>query len=521
MSGDLLVGLDAGTSVIKAVAFTTAGEQVGTAAIANAYARTPDGGAEQDMARTWADAARTLRLLAGRVPDLARRLVVVAVTGQGDGTWLVDGAGDPVGAAWLWLDARAAPLVEEIRAGAADAARFAATGTGLAACQQGAQLAWMRRHRPELPAAAAAALHCKDWLYLRLTGRCATDPSEGTLTFGDFRTRAYSDAAIDALGIGPLRRLLPPIVDGAVHHDPLTPAAARATGLRAGTPVVLGYIDIACSLLGAGLYDGDGGTGCSVLGSTGIHARLARDAGAVSLTPARTGYTIALPVAGAYAQMQSNLAATLNIDWMLDLIAGVLRAAGVERDRGSLIAGLDDLVEAAAPGTLLFHPYIADGGERGPFIDAAARAGFYGLSARHGHGDLVRGIYEGLGFAARDCYGAMGGIPAEVRLSGGAARSRALRAITAAALGVPVRVSARAEAGAAGAAMIAAVALGVHRDMDACVGEWVRPLLGAAQPPDAGLAARYARLFPSYLQAREAMAPVWRSLAACGRGADG
>ena len=513
-SGPILIGVDAGTSVIKAVAFTAGGAPVAVTSVANRWRKVAGGGAEQDMGATWQATAETLRAMADRVPGLSRRLAGIAVTGQGDGTWLVDAGGEPVGPAMLWLDARAGRIADALRRGPADAARFAATGTGLAACQQGPQLAWLGRHQPERLAAAATAFHCKDWLYLRLTGRRATDPSEATLSFGDFRTRAYSATVLDALGLGPQRRLLPEIVDGTTEHGGLSADAARATGLRAGTPVVLGYIDIVCSALGAGLYDPDDGVGTSIVGSTGMHMRRVDGADRVALSADRTGYTIAFPVPGTYAQMQSNLAATLNIDWVLDLIGGVLAAEGIRRDRADLLAGIDRLLETVAPGTLLFHPYIADGGERGPFVDVDASAAFFGLSVRHGHADLVRAVFEGLAFAARDCYAAMGPLPREVRMSGGAARSRALRGMVAAALDAPVRVSTRAEAGAAGAAMIAAVCLGIHRDMEECAARWVRPHLGPALLPDAGLVAAYRRLFPAYQEARRAMPPVWRRLAA-------
>ncbi len=519
MAEAVLVGIDAGTSVIKSVAFSGTGEPLAVTSVANAWTRLPGGGAEQDMLGTWGATAETLRMLAERVPDLPRRLAAIAVTGQGDGTWLVDRSGEPVGPAFLWLDARAGRIVHEMRGQAADAARFAATGTGLAACQQGPQLAWMQRFRPELPAAAATALHCKDWLYLKLTGERATDPSEGTLSFGDFRTRTYSDAVLAALDLARLRHLLPEMVDGTTRHGLLTADAARATGLRAGTPVVLGYIDIVCSALGTGLYDREADAGASIIGSTAMHMRLVQGAERVALSPDRTGYTIAFPVPGAYAQMQSNLAATLNIDWVLDLIGGVLAAEGVARDRGQLLAGLDRLLDAAEPGAVLYHPYISEGGERGPFVDVDARAGFFGLSTRHGHADLVRAVVEGLAYAARDCYAAMGPLPREVRVSGGAARSRALRMMLAAMLGATVRTSGREEAGAAGAAMIAAVSLGLYRDMEACVDRWVRPLLGPPLAPDGKLADTYGRLFPAYRAARQAMPPVWRALAE-GRAAD-
>ncbi|RWK45701.1 MAG: carbohydrate kinase, partial [Mesorhizobium sp.] len=93
-----------------------AGRQLAAAAVPNRYETLPGGGAEQDLARTWADTATTLRQLADKVPDLASRTVAIAVTGQGDGTWLIDKDGEPVAKGWLWLDARAAAIVEEIRA---------------------------------------------------------------------------------------------------------------------------------------------------------------------------------------------------------------------------------------------------------------------------------------------------------------------------------------------------------------------------------------------------------------------
>ena len=145
-------------------------------------------------------------------------------------------------------------------------------------------------------------------------------------------------------------------------------------------------------------------------------------------------------------------------------------------------------------------------------MNAAARAQFHGLSTRHDFLDLTRAVYEGLAFAARDCYAAMGSIPPEIRVTGGAARSKALRAILGAALNTKVRTSTREEAGAAGAAMTAAVSIGVFPDMERCIERWVTPLLGDAPEPDAALAARYDRLFPAYVAARKASAPVWDAL---------
>jgi erythritol kinase len=511
---DILIGIDAGTSVIKSVAFDAAGRQVACASLPNRYDTLAGGGAEQDLARTWTDTATTLRQLADLVPDLAARTMAIAVTGQGDGTWLIDKDGEPVAKGWLWLDARAAAMVEEIRARPEDRARFEKTGCGLAACQQGSQLAWMKRTAPHMLGHAATAFHCKDWLYFRLTGQRATDPSEACFTFGDFRTRDYSDEVIEILGLADLRHLLPPVVDGTQHSAGLTSLAAEATGLTAGTPVVLAYVDVICTALGAGLYDKARSPGCTIIGSTGMHMRLAESADAVVLNDQATGYTMTMPVPGVYAQMQSNMAASLNIDWVLGLASGVLASQGISRNPAEMIALVDTWIASSKPGSLLYQPYVSEAGERGPFVDANARAGFIGISSRHGYADLVRAVFEGLAFAARDCYAAMGALPCEVRLSGGAARSTALRKILGAALGAKICTSRREEAGAAGAAMIASVCIGNYASMDDCSTEWVAPLLATAEDPDEDLMKIYDRSFPAYAEAHHALRPVWRSMAA-------
>lgn len=507
---DILIGIDAGTSVIKAVAFDAGGRQLAVASTPNTYTTRPDGAAFQDMDRTWADCAATLRALAGKVDDLAARTIGLAVTAQGDGTWLVGADNRPVTDGWIWLDARAAATVKRLRGTDADRARFHHTGSGLNVCQQGSQIAHMLATTPEVVAAAEVALHPKDWLYLHLTGIRATDPSEACFTFGDFRTRTYSDTAIAALGLEAQRHLLPPILDGSQTTHPLTEAAARETGLRAGTPVSLGYVDVVCTALGAGIVT-DAPAACTIIGSTGMHMRAQTAADAV-LNDELTGYVMCLPLPGMIAMLQSNMAATLNIDWALALAGDLLASFGTPQDRAALIGRIDGWMADSTPGGLIYHPYISEAGERGPFVNAAARASLIGLTMRHRFPDVMRAVIEGLGLSARDCYAAMGEMPAELRLTGGAARSAALRRVLGAAVGAPTRVSSREEAGAAGAAMMAAVANGLYPDMAACIAQWVTPALGPAEPADPDLTALYARRYPHYRAARLALEPVWDGL---------
>ncbi|HEX2528945.1 MAG TPA: FGGY-family carbohydrate kinase [Geminicoccus sp.] len=513
MKPDLILGIDAGTSVTKVVAFDLQGRQVAAAAKPNRYVNLPGGGCEQDVVQTWLDCAEVLRDLGTKVPDLADRVLTVGVTAQGDGTWLIDKEGEPVTPAWLWLDSRAAGVVEAAERDGTTARTYPITGCGMNACQQSAHLMWMKRHAPEILQRAATGMHCKDWLYFKLTGIRATDVSEGVFTFGDFRRRDYSHEVLEAYELGDFSRLLPPILNGAEANHPLTAEAAAQVGLKPGTPISLGFVDVVCTAMGAGVYERGRRLGVSIIGSTGMHIRLAGSADEVTLGPVPSGYTMCLPVPGAYTQAQSNMAATLNIDWAVDLACQAAGALGHQVSRRDALPMLDARVLDARPGAAIWHPYIHTAGERGPFVDANARAMASGLDQNVQFLDLLRSVYEGLSFAARDCYSAIGHVPEEIRLAGGAARSRTLRTILASVLGAPVRAGTRGEEGATGTAMMAACAVGVFSSMDEAVTAWVTPSLGEPTYPDPELAKLYANLFPIYQSIHQRMRDVWRDLA--------
>jgi erythritol kinase len=506
--------MDAGTSVIKALVFDFHGRQLADASRPNSYESGTGGTAVQDMARTWTDAAAVLRELGKKVPELAARAAVLAVTGQGDGTWLMDAAGEPTAPAWLWLDSRSAGIVGEMEVNGVRERMFRRTGCGLFACNQSAQLVWMARHTPEVLERTTTAFHCKDWLYFKLTGERATDLTEGTFTFGDFRTASYVPEMLDWLGIGQYRHLLPPMLDGTKTTHPLSAAVATATGLPAGLPVSLGAVDVICSALGIGLYEPGRSVGCSIMGSTGMHMLLEPEVAKARLATEPGGYTMVFPVPGTVSQMHSTMAATLNIDWVADLARGAAQAFGLDVSRKDALIALDARVLDAKPGVEIYHPYIHEAGERGPFFSADARAQMIGLSHRTGFIELVRAVYDGLVLAARDCYDAIGRLPEEIRVAGGAARSKSLKLLLASGLGVPVRESTREEAGAAGAAMMAAVSIGAVGNMAEAVETWIRPCLGGTVLPDPALKQRYDALFPIYQKTRRAMPPIWADLTA-------
>ena len=509
---DLLIGLDSGTSVVKAVAFDRAGRQIAVAAASNQLHHVAAGGVEQDMLASWRAAATVLADLASRVVDLPRRSLALAVTAQGDGTWLIDRAGEPVGPAWLWLDGRAGAIVDSLTRDGTGEAVYRRTGTVLSPSLQSMQLLAMKRDQPERLARATTAFHCKDWLYFKLCGEIATDPCEGVNTFGDVHRRAYDDTVLEQLGLAAERGLLPALVDGTRQHGILGTEAARATGLLQGTPVVLAPVDYLATAIGGGVIGNAEDIGCSVLGSAGMHLMLIADPTAATRA-APCGYTVVFPRADTWLRMISNMSTTLNIDWLVGCVAEFAEQLGAGTgERKRILALLDAGAAAARPGRALYHPFISEAGERGPFVDPNARAQFSGLTTQVKLADLMRAIYEGIAFAARDCYDAMPRRPRELRLAGGASRSATLRRILAATIGCRVRRSLQEEAGAAGAVAVAAVNLGVFADLDAACAAWIEPAFDAPEAPDPDLARDCAALFAAYRLSYQGARPLWSAL---------
>ena len=466
----------------------------------------------QSLPRTWAECVVALKGLSDEVEDLARRVAAIGLTGQGDGTWLVGKDNEDVTDAWIWLDARAAPTVARLKGGQADRVRFEHTGTGLKHLPAGlpagayglssAGPARAGRSGPSLQGLAVSQPH------RRAGPQTLRKPVSPLATFA---TAAIATAFCRLWGCKCIDICSPPFLTAPSRPCRFAQAQQKQTGLLEGTPVSLGFVDMVMTTLGAGVHTGEPGVACSAIGSTGVHMRAVRS-GAVHLNEERSGYVICLPAENMVTQVQTNMSATLNIDWVLSLAGDLLAAEGYNVCHADLVKRIDGWMAASKPGALLYHPYISESGERGPFVDAKARASLIGVHFGHRYPDIVRAVVESLGMAARDCYSAMGEMPRELRLTGGAARSSVLRDVLAASLNVPVSVSSREEAGAAGCAMMAAVAIGVYPDMEACIAEWTTPLLGEKQPPNPDLVPVYDAAFQSYQQSRKALAPIWQGL---------
>lgn len=487
-----VLAIDAGTTMIKAVAYDADGAELALARRETRVSRPRAGYAEQDMDDVWEAVVSCARSVVSRVNEPVEAL---ALTAQGDGCWLVDERLRPTGPAVLWNDARAGDVVAGWSASGVPAKAFQRTGCMTFAGLPNAVLRWLQEHDPERVRASAAVLTCGGWLFAKLTGRLALDESEAAAPWLDVERREYAEELPALYGLDWARRLLPPLRHDDDRVAPLLPEAAAALGLAPDTPVVLSPYDVASTAIGVGAVTE--GLACGILGTT-LCTQIVTTR--PDLAGAPVGLTIPLGAPGRYLRAFPTLSGCEVLDWL----AGLLRLSGAGE-----VCALAATAPVGARG-LQFLPYLSPAGERAPFVDPAASGSFSGLSFGHDSAALARAVLEGLTYVIRDCLDAFPVRPAELRVCGGGAAGAEWRALIADVTGLPTVRTGDGEVGAKGAFITAMVATGRDRDHESAVARCVRT--AAVVEPDAKRAARYDELFAAFRDARAHAAADWPRL---------
>jgi L-xylulokinase len=490
-----LLGIDAGTTVMKAVVFDLTGKEVAQSAV-RLRAETPaPRHVERDLAAL-RDAFDTV--LAGIVTQVApEEIAAIGLTGHGDGLYLIDADGVPTRPGILSLDSRAQPLLERWARDGTSERAFATSGQEPWEPSPATVLAWLAEHEPEVVARTATVLGCKDLLKLWLTGEVSTDPTEASQSFTDLYTQTWSDAVVDAYGLGRWRHLLPRIVDSHEVAGTVTAGAARRTGLRAGTPVVSGLHDVDACALATGVHRP--GVLSVVAGSYSINQ-------VVSDTPApsRTWCCRSFVEPGNWLNMALSPASATNLEWFVQALCRAdLDAAGQPDDVFTQLSHEVDAV-LAAPSEVTYLPFLYGSPE-----GAAASGGFTGLRGWHTRGHLVRAVYEGVVHNHRwhvDALRSHFTIEA-ARISGGATRSATWTQMFADGLALPVTTTCAAEVGALGAAMVAGVGAGEFANLSEAVEATVHVL--ETFEPEARGQARMADAYERFRHIVSSMKPTW------------
>lgn len=495
----LLLGLDAGNTVIKAVLFDSTGRQLAMSKRDGVSSTPAPGYVERDLNELWANAASVIRECLDTAKASPGDVAAIGCAGHGNGLYLIDAAGEPL-LAIQSLDSRAAALAEELSADGNGAALQALCLQAPWPSQTPTLLAWVRRNAPDIYARTATAFYCKDFVTFRLTGRRVSDISDmsgaGFIRLPD---GSYDDALLDGYGLHDARSKLPDLVDPTEIVGHVSAEAAAVTGLREGTPVVGGLFDVVASALGSGAVDV--GQASIIVGTWSINQVIAQEV----IRDPRIFMTSIFGKDRVMA-IESSATSAANLEWY---VRELVERGAHHDDPFGLVNARAAAISPKADDPY-YHPYLY-----GSRLGAEMRAGFYGIAGWHHEGHLLRALFEGVTFEHKrhvDVLRSAGLRFDSAILSGGGARSPLWPQMFADALGIPIAVAQCSETGALGAAIAAGVGTGLFADLETGVQRMTRR--GAAFSTDPGMGAHYAARYAAFGTIAQTMKPLWRSMSA-------
>lgn len=470
----MYLGIDVGTSAVKAVLVDETGAAVDQASASLEIARPQPLWSEQNPADWWVATNAAVNSLRRPLRAAVRG---IGLSGQMHGATLLDKSRRALRPAILWNDGRSAAQCAELEAAVPNMG--AITGNRAMPGFTAPKLLWVRRHEPAVFKATATVVLPKDYVRLRMTGELASDMSDsaGTLWL-DVGARRWSDAMLAATGLDASQ--MPALFEGNGITGELRAELAEAWGM-ARVPVVAGGGDNAAGAVGVGVVrPGDaflslGTSGVLFLADDGFHPN-----------PARGVHTFCHALPGHWHQMSVILSAASCLDWAAQL-CGVKNAAA-----------MFELVERRAQpaATEIFLPYLS--GERTPHNDPHAKGVLFGLTHETDAAAIGQAVLEGVAFALRDGLDALlasGSTIGEITVIGGGARSTYWGKLLSAVLGRPLTYRDGGTVGPAfGAARLARLGVEGAAIEDVCV----RPAILHVAEPEDRLGNHYAGVQPRF-----------------------
>jgi len=510
MSNDYLLSIDNGTQSVRALLFDLKGSLVAKSQVMlPALASPQPGWAECEPEAFWEAVTIACQRLWATTHAPKEAVRGVAITTQRGTVVNLDKQGRPLRPAISWLDQRKAQVVPPIgklwRAGF----KLAGVDATIRYFQHEAEINWMAQNQPEVWEKTAHFLLLSGYLNYRMTGRIvdSTGSQVGYVPF-DFKRHAWSGARDwkwQALAIRADQ--LPELVAPGTVIGEVTSEAATATGIPIGTPVIAAAADKACEVIGAGCLEPQ--VGCLSYGTTAtINTTSSRY---IEATPFIPPYPAAVP--GMYSTEVQIFRGFWMVSWFKEQFGHLEQMAA--QTRGVSAESLfDELVNTVPPGSmgLMLQPYWTPGIR---FPGPEAKGAIIGFGDVHTRAHVYRAILEGLAYALREGREKIekkSGVPINVlRISGGGSQSDAAMQLTANIFNLPTARPHVYETSGLGAAIDAAVGLGLHGDFKTAIGEMTR--MGALFEPDPQAVRIYDDLYHRvYKRMYERMAPLYQEI---------
>ena len=449
---NLFLGIDAGSTVMKAAVFDTDGQLHAIASRHTPLQRPHPGWVESNPESCLCALDEVIAELV-QACENPSAISAIGLSGAMVGAWLLDAKCRVLRPGINWEDSRSQPLLDAMIANQPTMMSeiFSISGSVL---QQGCTLpvlAWLKENEPHLLQRTTHVLTYKDMLRHHLTGAIAAERSEAAVLPGDARSQERSAELLELFDLTDLAPLFPEVLNSQDIAGHITASAADRTGLPAGIPVVAGAGDVIANIIGAGGLRS--GATTAILGTTCM-------AGVCHtqpiFTPPDLGLLFSLPEQHWYRAMV-NVAGTLNLDWTVRLVAPELA------NSKDTFTQLTQMVASISPGAngVTYLPYLSASGIIAPVSNPQARAQFCGLHSGHGRADVIRSVYEGVAFAIADLIDLLSPPEGEpVVLTGGGSQSELWCQMIADVTGRSIKVPAGTEFGARGVALLAATAMG-------------------------------------------------------------
>lgn len=446
------VGIDLGTSSVKAAAVDTAGKMIAAGQCEYDIRKPEWNRAEQDMKELWNATVEAVRSMLSGKPEIRSAIRGIGFSGQMHGLVAIDRSGEPVRDAIIWADQRSGDVISQIYETVPEPVFAQICRNRLSTGFMLPSLLWIREYEPENYEKIYKVLSPKDYIRYRICGELGTDDSDASGTgMWDMKNRAWAYGILSELGIS--SDILVDSRESWEEAGRVTQECARITGLPQGAFVSYGGGDSLMMELGNGMIRE--GLMASTIG-TGCHLTCALQAPLYD--PELRTNTWCHAGKELFSIMGAHLGGGVALKWLKNQILGV--------DSFEAMTALAQTVPAGSEG-LLFLPYL--NGERTPHHDPAAKAVCLGMTLKHGRGHMIRSVMEGIVYSMKESYEifrSLGIRSDRVIAAGGGAKSLLFRQIQADMYDCPICTNRETEQAVLGAAVTAAVGSGYYRDYE-------------------------------------------------------